>query len=278
MSHFDNIKIFEDTVDLCRRTPVLIDAIKESRAHQVLTLEKDNVPDGSKAKRFQEPAKIVVSKKRSFEAAQAYTGKGDKVCVLNFASSANPGGGVTNGASAQEECLCRISTLYFNLDTDEMWKKFYKPHRALRSPLHNDDIIYTPDIVVFKTDTASPSLLPQEKWYKTDVLTCAAPNLRSRASSPYGHGDDELLLSDEELAKLHQKRDRRIFDVAVQNNVDVLILGAFGCGAFRNNPVVVARVMMDLAKEYAYAFKVIEFAVFCRPYDEANYVAFKNLL
>ena len=270
MSHFDNIKIFEDTVDLCRSTPVLAEAIKESREHQVLTLEKDNVPDGSKVKRFQDPAKIVVSKKRSFEAAQVYAGKGDKVCVLNFASSANPGGGVTNGASAQEECLCRISTLYFNLDTDEMWKKFYKPHRALRSPLHNDDIIYTPDIIVFKTDTSSPSLLPQEKWFKTDVLTCAAPNLRS--------DDDELLLSDEELAKLHKKRDRRIFDVAVQNNVDVLILGAFGCGAFRNNPAVVAHVMMDLAKEYAYAFKVIEFAVFCRPYDKVNYTEFKNQL
>ena len=278
MSHLDNIQIFENTVDYCTETPELVESIRQSRKTQVLTLEKDSVPDGSKAKRFQEPAKIVVSKKRTFEAAQAYTGKGDKVCVLNFASASNPGGGVTNGASAQEECLCRVSTLYFCLDTDEMWNKFYKPHRALRSPLHNDDIIYTPDIVVFKTDTSSPSLMTHDEWYKADVLTCAAPNLRDRAGSSYGRGDDKLLLSDEELAKLHEKRDRRIFDVAVQNNVDVLVLGAFGCGAFRNNPVVVARVMLDLAKEYAYAFKVIEFAVFCRPYDEVNYTAFKNQL
>ena len=178
--------------------------------------------------------------------------------------------------------MCRISTLYFNLDTDEMWKKFYKPHRAMRSPLHNDDIIYTPDIIVFKTDDTSPSLLPQDKWYKTDVITCAAPNLYDRTGSTHGRGfsrgNDNLLLSDTELAKLHEKRDRRIFDVAVQNNVDVLILGAFGCGAFRNNPAVVARVMMDLAKKFAYAFKMIEFAVYCRPYDEVNYTEFKNQL
>ena len=274
MSHLDNIQIFENTVGYCTETPELVESIRQSRERQVLTLETDEVPDGSKTERFSEPAKIIISKKRTFEAAQAYTGKGDKVCVLNFASSANPGGGVTNGSSAQEESLCRVSTLYFCLDIDEMWEKFYMPHRALHSPLHNDDIIYTPDIVVFKTDTSSPSLMTKDKWFKTDVITCAAPNLRGR-DDRFG---DEVLLSDEELEKLHKKRDRRIFDVAVQNNVDVLILGAFGCGAFRNNPAVVARVMLDLAKEYAHAFKVIEFAIFCRPYDEANYTTFKNLL
>ena len=87
---------------------------------------------------------------------------------------------------------------------------------------------------------------------------------------------NDVVESDAELAALHEKRDRRIFDVAVQNKVDVLILGAFGCDAFSNNPDVVARVMAELAQEYSRAFKVIEFAVYCPPYDESNYFAFKK--
>ncbi len=88
--------------------------------------------------------------KKSYEAAAAY--KGQKVCVHNFASASNPGGGVERGASAQEECLCRCSGLYFCLTAQEMWDGFYKPHRNAGDPIHNDDIIYTPNVTVFKTD------------------------------------------------------------------------------------------------------------------------------
>ncbi|WP_141607115.1 hypothetical protein [Treponema saccharophilum] len=61
-----------------------------------------------------------------------------------------------------------------------------------------------------------------------------------------------------------------------RNGADVLVLGAFGCGAFRNNPDVVAKDMVSLAKKYALAFKVIEFAVFCRGFDDVNYSAFES--
>lgn len=77
-----------------------------------------------------------------------------KTAVHNFASATNPGGGVTRGSSAQEECLCRCSGLYFSLNTKPMWDGFYNPHRNTHNPIHNDDIIYTPGVVVFKKDTA----------------------------------------------------------------------------------------------------------------------------
>ena len=111
------------------------------------------------------------------------------------------------------------------------------------------------------------------------MITCAAPNLRERPSNSYnsGDGDERLILNDSELQALHEKRDVRIFDVAVQQGVDVLVLGAFGCGAFRNSPSVVAKVMMNLAKKYSKAFKVIEFAVYCPPYDDSNYREFVKL-
>ena len=280
MGRFENISVFEDTVDLCKNSARLIESIKNSRESQIFVAESDSVPDGSKVARFESEAKIIVSKKRTFEAASAYAGKGEKVCVLNFASSTNPGGGVVNGSSAQEECLCRGSTLYFTLDTDENWARFYEPHRRSRNPLHNDDILYTSGITVFKTDTASPKQMAESEWYDVDVITCAAPNLREKPSNRHNSGDgsESLLLSDSELKKVHEQRDKRIFDVAVQQNVDVLVLGAFGCGAFMNNPAVVARVMMNLAKKYAHAFKTIEFAVYCPPYDDSNYREFIKIL
>ena len=276
MANPKNIFIFEDTVDLVQNTKRLQDAVAASLKSQIFIAENDSVPDGRLIRRFEEPAQIIVSRKRTFEAASAYTGKGYKLCVLNFASATNPGGGVVNGSSAQEEALCRVSTLYFTLDTDENRERFYKPHRMSRDPIHNDYILYTSDIVVFKTDTATPERMPESDWFNCDVITCAAPNLRENPASRYnsGEGRDRLLLSDDELASVHRKRDRRIFDAAVQNKVDVLVLGAFGCGAFRNSPTVVADVMLTLAKEYEHAFKTIEFAVYCPPFDDTNYRIF----
>ena len=279
MSRFENIAVFEDTVSVCEKSSRLIESIKTSRKTQIFIGEEDPLSDASKTPRFEKEAEIIISKKRTFEAAQDYAKLGEKVAVLNFASSTNPGGGVVNGAGAQEECLCRISTLYFTLDTDENWKRFYAPHRKARTPLHNDDILYTKNITVFKNDTTSPKLLPENEWYNVDVITCAAPNLRENPSNRYnsGDGNQRLILNNEELYSLHEKRDSRIFDAAASQNVDVLVLGAFGCGAFMNDPKVVAKVMLNLAKKYAHSFKTIEFAVYCPPYDDSNYRAFMEL-
>ena len=65
----------------------------------------------------------------------------------------------------------------------EAWDSFYGSHRRQRDPLHNDDCIYTPGVMVFKSDTEYPRGLPEEKWYSVNVLTCAAPNLRERAAA-----------------------------------------------------------------------------------------------
>ena len=156
---------------------------------------------------------MEVSKKRTFEAASKY--KGNKVAVHNFASASNPGDGVVKGASAQEECLCRCSGLYFCLNTPEMWTGFYTPHRNAHDPIHNDDIIYTPDIVVFKTDERIPKLMSENDWYKVNVITCAAPNLRACPVNSYntGDGNKAAVMKDKDLLALHEKRLRRILDV-----------------------------------------------------------------
>lgn len=276
MGREENIVVFEDTERLCKNNPKIKESILRSTKAQKLILEAEKLPEADK-NRYPELASIVVSKKRSYEAASAY--KGLKVCVHNFASASNPGGGVTRGSSAQEECLCRCSGLYFCLNTKKMWDGFYVPHRNAHNPLHNDDIIYTPEVTVFKTDTAYPEKMPETDWYEVNVITCAAPNLRIHPSNAYnsGDGNDAPKISDKELQHLHEKRLKRILEVAAAEKNEVVILGAFGYGAFANDPEIVAQAAKNVVMEYIYAFKNIEFAVYCSPRDERNYKVFKRI-
>jgi uncharacterized protein (TIGR02452 family) len=87
-----------------------------------------------------------------------------------------------------------------------------------------------------------------------------------------------VAISPDELRLLHEQRARRILTVAAQNKADVLILGAFGCGAFRNDPMVVAQAYNDVLAEFSHHFRTIEFAVYCRPHDDSNYRAFKEII
>lgn len=170
-----NIEIFNDTIFHCRNNSYLKESIKESIDNQKLySSETDIMIPGSERK---EKASIIVSKNRSFAAAESYAKSGKKVCVLNFASSTNPGGGVVSRSSAQEESLCRCSTLYPCLNLPMLLQQFYIPHREKNDPLYNDDCIFTPNITVFKSDTTDPVLLPNDDWFQVDIITCAAPNL-----------------------------------------------------------------------------------------------------
>ena len=145
---------------------------------------------------------------------------------------------------------------------------------------YNDDIIYSPNVTVFKTDTADPKLMVERDWSEVNVITCAAPNLRQRPGNAYsiGDGDRAAGINEQELLLLHEKRLRRILDVAVIEGNDVVILGAFGCGAFANKPEIVARAAKNVIQKYTYAFVTIEFAIYCSPWDTENYKVFSEIL
>lgn len=280
MGRQDNVEIFEDTQRMYTSNERLISAIKYSSAGQQCFADVGYHGYGSGYRMYQKPAQIVVSAKRTLEAAAPYAYAGKKVCVLNFASATNPGGGVIKGSSAQEEAICRCSTLYPNLKEQRMWNQFYAPHRRAHDPLHNDDCIYTPVVVVFKSDTNYPKLLPEEKWYSVNVMTCAAPNLRERTSNEMnsGDGDDAVDISREELQALHEKRMRKILEIAWKKENEVVVLGAFGCGAFCNPPSVVAQAMKTVIQEYRMNFETIEFAVYCSMQYDTNYRIFQQII
>ncbi len=279
MAREDNVLIFEDSMKLCRSKDKLREAIENSEKRQIFyaegwnTAEDFSLPEAG----YEKAANVIVSKKRSYEAASAYKGK--RVAVHNFASATNPGGGVTKGSNAQEEALCRISTLYPLLSTQKIANEFYRPHRNMKDPLHNDDCIYTPDVVVFKTDNASPVLMPEKDWYSVDVITCAAPNLRENPSNSMnsGDGNKKATITDAELLKMHEKRLRAILDTAVVNGAEVVILGAFGCGAFQNPPFIVAQAVRNVLPDYFKHFDTIEFAIYSSR-DDSNYRTFSQKL
>lgn len=264
------VAVFEDTLSIIEKNAELQEAVKNSILNQVFISNYDGMD--CCPPHYDEEAHVIVSRCRSLEAAAKYHEQ--KVAVLNFASATSPGGGVRSGAMAQEESLCRVSTLYPCLKDKSMWEKFYSPHHASQDSLHNDDIIYTPNVVVIKDDDYNMLRTP----FIVDIITCAAPNLRPNPSNSNDCNVGNVVrISRKDLLLLHERRARKILSAAAQKKVEVLILGAFGCGAFRNDPNVVATAYYNVMPSFLNSFKTIEFAVYCSPNNLQNYFAFREV-
>lgn len=89
---------------------------------------------------------------------------------------------------------------------------------------------------------------------------------------------EAVKVSNEELFDIHVSRATQIIKSAADNKADCLVLGAFGCGAFCNDPDVVARAYKEVLKTYRYYFEEIVFAVYCSPRDRSNYDAFRKVI
>lgn len=254
-------EIFKDTSAFFKENKTLSDAIEKSILETRFYAENDypNLPDAEK-----KAGKIEISSERSFESAIRLQKEnpGKKIAVLNFASAVNPGGGVVSGSGAQEECLCRTSTLYPALKCSSNQANYYGPNKLSGNNLHTDACIYTPGVIICKTDTAFPERVSEEEFVTVDVISCAAPNLNLRDTRRYS-GDQAFVgeLSEEELFGLHYKRCKHILAVAAANEADIVVLGAFGCGAFKNNPETVAQAMAKASNEYSKYFEIVNFAI-----------------
>ena len=272
------IEVFKDTKMLYTTNSALAGSIANSIASTVF-YAPGIIPEKGRP-RFSTDMRVSVTRHRSLDAALLHCNRtGSKVAVLNFASATNPGGGVAKGSKAQEEALCRCSTLFPVLNTQELQEKFYRFHQEHQDTRYTDACIYTPGITVFKTDTSIPERLSPEYWRQVDVISCAAPNLRKVPYNRMNPGTGPAIpVSDRELLEIHKTRGRKIFRVAVANGVDTLILGAFGCGAFKNSPSVVARAYRGILEEFDGYISKVEFAVYCPPGDDTNYRAFTKVM
>ncbi len=188
-------------------------------------------------------------------------GNGDgRILLLNLASAIRPGGGVRDGMGGQEEALCRNSTLLMSLESDAA-KPYYEYNNELNTRMGSDAVILSPDVVVFRDEKGE--LLDEP--FVISVLTCSAPNVR------FGfEGRTEA-----EYKKLLQTRIEAIPRCAVNLGYKNIILGAFGCGAFKNDAALVSDYFYQaLTGPDGNGLAHADFAVLCTPGKEYNYNEF----
>jgi len=253
-----NKSVMDDTQMLCGNLDSLRRSIENSLAKEYVVYQSDAL--ALKSVTANKDMKVIVSKERTYQAAEKYKGK--KVCCLDFANYYSIGGAPWS-AGAQEESMCRCSTLYPCLCARK--QDFYEKHirediAGVIDYMGSDDLIFIPGVTVFKTDESEPKLMPEHDWYNVDVIVAAAPELDWDSEEPG-------------FRKVMEQRIKRILDVASREGEVVLVLGAFGCGAFCNPPEVVADIFASLIR--GYDFETVEFAVFCRDSETKNYSVFK---
>ncbi len=174
--------------------------------------------------------------------------------VLNFASATTPGGGYLHGSRAQEECLCRETTLYASLTAQDA-APLYEENHAKQSLLYTHTFLVSPHVEIFRRPMEEGyAFLSPDAVRTTAVLTVPAPNL---AFLPAG-------FPREKVAKTMQDRIRHFLSGAARLGYRTLTLGAWGCGAFRHDAIDVAadfrRVLID--EHWQSLFDAITFAVY----------------
>jgi len=273
----DRIRVFRDTQDWIETDPVLAASITKAK-NQTEVFFEDDYPefDTSNVK----DTKITVTSDRSYQAAIRLHKEFPeaKIAVMNFANAFQAGGGVTTGAGAQEESLCRTSTLYPLLCRKTLRDSFYKFHYDKKSLRASDSLIYTEGVTICKTDEDMPERMPQEDWVLVDVITIAAPDLYHSYEHLVPDGLGRVFMNNAELFGYHVKRAIHMLTCAAAKRADILVLGAFGCGAFKNDPEIVSRAYKIAIEEFPKVFKKIEFAVYCPPEKPKNFEIFKKTL
>ncbi|WNO10875.1 TIGR02452 family protein [Teredinibacter sp. KSP-S5-2] len=207
---------------------------------------------------------IEVINETTFAGAKTLLNQGNgKVLCLNFASAKNPGGGFIGGSQAQEEALTRASGLY---DCLSQYMDMYIDNRTYKSCLYRNHIIYSPDVPVFRDEMDE---LIEAPW-STSIITAPAVN--------YG----ALKENEKEQAEtVMRERIDMVLAIAYEHEYKNLVLGAWGCGVFRNDPYRIAAYFChSLSKEGRFhnSFERVRFSVFDRSENTNTYTAFKEIL
>lgn len=209
---------------------------------------------------------FTIAHESTLQGAARLAASGDyqRIAVLNFASARTPGGGFLGGAQAQEESLARSSALYLSL---LRCPEFYAYHRALDTCLYSDRMIYSPRCPVVRDDGGRWLASP----YVVDFITSSAPN----AGAILRNEPHNL----PRIAPVLHERSGKVLALAAHHQADTLILGAWGCGVFHNDPRMVAGAFFEHlgpGGEFAQSFRHIHLAIHDSTPERAVYQAFAD--
>ena len=238
----ENVRVFKDTLKQTRdEYPYDMDEVRYYNGDtKTVDITEDCPP-------------IIMIKGGTVSTGYSYADK-RRVAILNFADGLVPGGLVDVGANTQEENICRCSNLYASLSTNMSAEKYYIPN-ACTEDVYTDRIIYSRDVTVFKDDITYENIKPR----KLDVITSPAPS---------------TYLMDSDAQKVYFSRITQIVLSAIENGVQCIVLGAWGCGAFGQSPELVAREFARVLNNYGGYFDNIVFAI--RPtYGESTSDTYK---
>ena len=263
----DRLESFSDTALMIADCNDLLDSVTESIIRSYVFHDYD-YPDYSSAVKYK--TEITVTEDRSLQAVRRLRKENpkDKIAVLNYANAFYSGGNTTKGNEGQEERLCRLTTLYPVLRSELYDKEFYKYHLNIRSTKASDTLIYTEDIKIIKSDDEYEQRLEKGNWINVDVMTMAAPDLSPKNEQMGGA----------ELFGFHVKRATHMLVCAAARKADILVLGAFGCGAAHNSPEIVSRAYKVALRLFPGIFKKVEFAVNSYTEDKTDYDIFKKVI
>lgn len=227
----ENIKVFKNTLWMC-------DSFYEKETKEAMKNTEIIINGASLLREKGNKAQSIrVIHKGSVQTIEGVVTP-SRVAVLNFADALTPGGLVFEGVETQEEDLCRCSNLYPCISQGKVFDDYYGYNRSLENDVYSDRLIYSKDVLFFKDE---------DYWCipirtKCDVITCPAPVECS---------DKQVFIN----------RIKCIIGSAYSKGVDHLILGKFGCGAFGNDPRLVATTFKEVLDEYK-LFDVVYFPVF----------------
>lgn len=240
----ENIQVFKNTLWMC-------DSFYEKETKEAMK-NTEVIINGASLLREKgnKEQKIRVTHKGSVPVIEGVVTP-SRVAVLNFADALTPGGLVFEGVETQEEDLCRCSNLYPCISQGKVFDDYYDYNRSLENDIYSDRLIYSKDVLFFKDE---------DYWCipiktKCDVITCPAPVECS---------DKQVFIN----------RIKCIIGAAYYKGVGTLVLGKFGCGAFNNDPQLVATAFKEVLDEYK-LFDVVYFPVFD---DSESSDIFKEIL
>lgn len=213
--------------------------------------ESDILLENATFDAIQEQTKIEVTNQSTLDAVRNLVEKGNEnVLCLNFASARNAGGGFLGGSQAQEESIARSTGLY---NCQIKTTGYYDINRNIKSCMYTDAMIYSPFVPVIKDE---------EGKYLDKAITCAVITAPAVNKGIVKQREPERL---DEVEVIMKRRIRKVLAISLSNNHKTLVLGAWGCGVFQNQPEDNASYFKEvLTQDFSNRFETIVFAIYSR--------------